>query len=459
MTGKVKESPRFDVVQFVNDNCVAICTCMVIMALSFTGVGNGTIVCALGLVLCIAMFLRSDMRLDLWVFVPLVFYVLLNAYATLRVNGTLIGGYFCVQVILPVIYLAIASMDKREALVARQGVVAWAILAAAIAIVLFVLDAFGGVISRLSWPLTGANALGIFLVIAWFALVGLKGDDRTNRILRRGEPIVLAALALTLSLGSFGALVIGLIAMLLYRKRGRSWGQIAADAAVIVVKLALAVGTGLILYLAPTWGNLPPFDVVALAYLVALVVFWPQIEDYLRSHMRLTAPLAILGPALAVLAALIRGSAPATFAERLEMIQNGIGYLGVNPLFGIGPYQWRMYNMLDADTYFNTWHIHNSLLHVSVELGIIAALMLVVIAVRFFVKRRDPAQRGGAIAFIVHNMMDTSFFFPCVTGLLLVTVGSPRTVGVELAGWPYRLIVGACALALAVLVVCGLAWI
>lgn len=107
------------------------------------------------------------------------------------------------------------------------------------------------------------------------------------------------------------------------------------------------------------------------------------------------------------------------------MMGNGFGYLSVNPLFGVGPYQWRMLNMADGDTYFNTWHIHNSLLHISVELGLIAALMLLVIVVRFFLKRRNPEQRGGFIAFFVHNMFDTSFFFPAITGLMMMTA-APR---------------------------------
>lgn len=118
------------------------------------------------------------------------------------------------------------------------------LVAGAIAIVLFVCNAFGGVVSRLNWPLSGANAEGIFLVIAWFALRALKSDDMPDRVLRHGEPVILVALALTLSLGSFGALVIGAIAMLLYGKRDRTWGAVGADAAVMVVKLAIGVGTG-----------------------------------------------------------------------------------------------------------------------------------------------------------------------------------------------------------------------
>lgn len=454
MGAKSADTPRFDVVQFVSDNCVAICMLLAIVALSFTGVGNAMFVCALGAMLCVAILTKRSMKLDLWIFIPLVIYIVIGAIATFVTYGTLTEGYVCVEAVFLAIYLAIASMGDDEALLMRRGCVAWAIVAAAVAIVFFACNAFGGVVSRLNWPLPGANAEGIFLVIAWFALRALKSDETPDRVLRHGEPIILVALALTLSLGSFGALVIGAIAMLLYGKRDRTWGTVGADAAVMVVKLAIGVGTGLCLYLAPSWGDLPLFNVVTLAYLAVLVVFWPRLDDYLRAHMRLTAPLAILGPLLAVVAACIRGSAPATFVERLEMMGNGFGYLSVNPLFGVGPYQWRMLNMADGDTYFNTWHIHNSLLHISVELGLIAALMLLVIVVRFFLKRRNPEQRGGFIAFFVHNMFDTSFFFPAITGFMMVTAGSPRETGACLCGAPVKILAGAFALGFAALALC-----
>lgn len=457
MGAKSADTPRFDIVQFANDNCVALCTMIVIIALSFTGAGNALMVCVMGFMLCVALLTRRSMKLDLWIFIPLLVYILLCGYASLRAYGTLTQGYVCVQAVFLVVYLAVASMDEDEARFLRQAIVAWVALAAVIGIAFFVFDAFGGVVSRLGWPLGGANALGIYMVIGWFALLGLKGSDVAERILRHVEPLILVSLALTLSLGSFGALVIAIIVMLLYSKRERTWDAVLADAAVLIVKLVIGVGTGICLYLAPSWGDLPLFNIVTIAYLIALVVFWAQLEAFLRSHMRLTAPLAILGPVVAIVAMLIRGSAPATFFERLDMIQNGIGYLSVNPLFGVGAYQWRVLNMMDGDLYFNTWHIHNSLLHIAVELGVIAALMLLVVAVRFFVKRRDPEQRGAFVAFIVHNMLDTSLFFPAIGSLLMVTAGSPRTTGALLYGASVKVFAGAFALVLGVLAAC-IAW-
>ena len=80
--------------------------------------------------------------------------------------------------------------------------------------------------------------------------------------------------------------------------------------------------------------------------------------------------------------------------------------------------------------------------------------MLLVIVVRFFLKRRNPEQRGGFIAFFVHNMFDTSFFFPAITGLMMVTAGSPRETGACLCGTPVKILAGAFALGLAALALC-----
>ena len=106
------------------------------------------------------------------------------------------------------------------------------------------------------------------------------------------------------------------------------------------------------------------------------------------------------------------------------MIRNGLGYLGVDPLLGVGPYQWRRLNLQDGDTYFNTWHIHNVFVHVGVELGLIAMAMLLLIVVRHLRKREAPAQRGAFAAALTHNLMDTSFFYIATVPFLMMTAES-----------------------------------
>lgn len=105
------------------------------------------------------------------------------------------------------------------------------------------------------------------------------------------------------------------------------------------------------------------------------------------------------------------------------MIRNGLGYISAQPVLGIGPYQWRRLNLYDGDTYFNTWHIHNIFIHVGVELGLIAMAMLLVTLIRHITKKEDSAGRGGFTAAVVHNLMDTSFFYMATVPFLMMTAG------------------------------------
>lgn len=101
MGARSADTPRFDVAQFVSDNCVAICMLLAIVALSFTGVGNAMFVCALGAMLCVAILMKRSMKLDLWIFIPLVIYIVIGAIATFVTYGTLTEGYVCVEAGLP----------------------------------------------------------------------------------------------------------------------------------------------------------------------------------------------------------------------------------------------------------------------------------------------------------------------------------------------------------------------
>ena len=138
------------------------------------------------------------------------------------------------------------------------------------------------------------------------------------------------------------------------------------------------------------------------------------------------------------------------------MMKNGFGYLTVHPLWGLGPYHWRAYNYLDSDLYFNTYHIHNVPLHIGVELGLPAMAMALAVIVRRFLKRSEPGHIAGYTAFVVHNLMDTSFFYTGVTAMTLMTVAEPGRGGRGLPVLAARLIFGAYAAMFAVYLFYGL---
>lgn len=425
---------RFDVVRFMDENCVALCVALALVALPFLGIAGGVFMCAVGALLCLAMLTRRAMRLDLWVFIPLLAYVVLNGIATFRIYGTLNEGYFGAQSIYLVIYLAIACVEDHEAEMMRKLCTGWAALVAIIALGVFAGNVLGGKALRLDWPFGNADPQGIFLVIAWFALSGFEGDDGASRLLRRCEPVILVALALTLTMASFGALVIGVIAMLLYEKSRRSWKELGRRALLLVARLVLGAGMGFLLYglafVTPgSW-----IILLGVAVVVIVAVAWERIVAFLSGHLACTVILAVASIALVAGAFFIRANAAGRFVERIAMIQDGIGYVSVDPLFGIGPFQWHHINHELGDPFPTAALIHSTLASVAVEIGLIALAALLIVVVRFFVKRREPWQRGAFIAFLVQNLFDLGFYFPAVTGLLMVTVATPRRGGVCLVG-------------------------
>lgn len=162
-----------------------------------------------------------------------------------------------------------------------------------------------------------------------------------------------------------------------------------------------------------------------------------QEQDRLSGFLACTEPFL-----LAVLAlTLSMGSFLAMAAGTAVLIYD----LTANPLLGVGPYRWRFLDMYDGGTYYNTWHIHNVLLHVGVELGLAAMIMLAAVAVRFLCKKKDPAVKAGFAAFFLHNMMDTGFFYLGITAMVLLAVGNPRSGGKTVRAGIMRVLFGGLA--------------
>ena len=116
------------------------------------------------------------------------------------------------------------------------------------------------------------------------------------------------------------------------------------------------------------------------------------------------------------------------------MMGSGLHYLFQSPLTGVDPYQWRMLDLYDGGKYFNTWHIHNVVLHVGVEMGWIAMAALAVVLLRLLGRRSSPAERALAAVFLVHNLMDTSFFYLGITALVMAAAGGFRAGSRRLSG-------------------------
>lgn len=407
-----------------------------LILLTFTSVGVTTLISLLGILLCLVGVTQRSARIDWWILVPLAVYVVMNMVSSYMTYQSIAIGYGPVQLVWVTIYILSCCLSAKGTSLLRALCVLWAAVVAVIGIVAFAASSFFVSVTRLEYVLGTPNSLGIFMVLGWFALTSCRWDEsasgRLNALLPHLEPLILAALALTLSMGSMASLVVGIIVMMAGRKRGRTWRQVCHEAAITLAKVVLGIGVGLLMYLAAERAEAPVLCVILVVYLALMAILWPRFERFLSKSRAASLLLLLAGILCAILALVMRPGSVFTFAERLQMMANGIGYLDDKPLTGVGPMQWRLLNIDDADIYYSTNHIHNVFIHAGVEFGIIAMVALIVIAVRCFVKRYRQAQHGEDAAFLFNLLTDTGFFFVGVTSMFMLTANGSVTQAKEL---------------------------
>lgn len=416
------------------EHYVVIVMLLALAALTVGGVGSPDTVGVTGLILCAAGLSRKAVKVDLWVLVPLTAYIVLGALSSYVTYGYFTGGYTATQAILPALYLLMACLSGEELLLFRRLSLLWAACVAAHGMTQFIRRALDGSAGRLGGMLGNPNSLGIFLVIAWFGLTAWMPAEEEkgtlSTLLRRLEPLVLTTLALTLSMGSFVALAVGMAYMAAGWLRRDGWRTAISRICRMLAKAGLCMGLGVLMYFTARRTAIPWFCLALLAYLLALTALWEKLDRFLRDLPWAAAGMTAAGTMVAAATIAIRPSSIDTFLERLEMMRNGLGYVLSAPLLGVGPYQWRLLNLSDADIYFNTWHIHNIPIHVAVELGLPAAVMLFVLVVHVF--RKKSPNRAGFAALVCHSLMDTGFFYLGTMSLVTVTVGDPGEGGAQL---------------------------
>ncbi len=417
------------------ENPLLVCLFLTLLITTMLGIGNILIVSLLGLLLCLAGALQRPGKVDLWILAPLILYNLLSMASSWRTFGNAVSGYASTQMLYPVIYLVMACLDFSALRRLKGLCAAWAGAVAAVAMGRFAIQATMGSSGRLEGALGNPNALGIFLVIGWFALIGCREDKDPfpgNSFLPFLEPLLLMAAAMTVSMGSFVAMAAGILSLLYRKKREHSYQEAFLYGSCLLSKASLGMGTGMLIYLAADRTGMPWLCLPFLFYGCAMVLLFRRLETFLEAFPKMAAAIPCLGLAVGITAIAARPNAAATFVERLEMIRNGIRYLGMKPLLGVGPYQWRILNLYDGDKYFHTYHIHNLFVHVGVEMGLPAMAMLAVITIRILKKEKCAAGKAGFIAFLVHNLMDTSFFYMGITTAAMLSVGEPGHGGTSL---------------------------
>ena len=438
------------------EHYIVVCLILGQFALTWSGVGGGSGVGTLGVILCVAGAAQRRAQVDLWVLVPLIGYSLAGMASSSAHQGSPVGSYPSSHMIFAAMYLLSACLKEEERRGLRRLCVLWAGAAGAAGMVRFVYRAaVEGSVRRLGGIVGNPNGMGIFLVLGWFALLGCLADGPDGRwdVLGYIEPVLLAALGRTLSMGSFLSMAAGLLVLLL--KGRRPVAERVRHGCRLLARASLGVGSGVLLYVAAGRTGSPRSCLVVAAYVLAMTALWRDVTLFLEARGRAAMSIAALGVLVALGAVAARPGAAATFGERLEMMGSALSYLGVNPLLGVGPYRWRLLDLRDGGTYFNTWHIHNVPLHVGVELGWAAMAMLAAVAVRFYRKGPSAAAQAGFTAFLCHNLMDTSFFYVGITSMLLLTAGSPCKGGREAGRGATGLLFGSFGLVFAYELYCG----
>lgn len=418
---------------------------LALIVMTLLGVGNYVIVAVVGIVLCAAGFRRGGARVDIWVLIPLLVYWLMSAASSYAAYGNILRGFAPSHAIFPVLYLVMAHLEEDELRLLRRLCALWAGCVSVMALTEFVRKALEGSAARLGGVYGNPNALGSFLVLGWFAWMTCMEEKEplggpTLRLARRMEPLILAALALTLSMGNFLSMAVGVLVLLVMKKRENTWRETFHYICRLLARASIGVGTGLLLYMTARNTEIPWFCVVLAVYLLVLAFFWEKLVRFLAVYPWAAMVLAGSGVLVAGAAVILRPSSFATFAERLGMMRNGLFYITQKPILGLGPMQWREVNMLDGDKYYNTWYIHNVLIHLGVEVGLIAMEALVLIIIRQYVKKSEPGRKGGFTAFCLYNLMDTSFFYVGISSMMILSTANPRGQGRQVPAIITRLI-------------------
>lgn len=409
------------------DHYLVVLLFLSLLTLTLTGVGNTAVVSALGAALCLAGCIQGAVTVDLWVLLPLLVFDVLGMASSYHAYGTISAGFVPIQTIFTALYLLMAYLTDQERFSLRKLCVLWAGGTAALGIVQFTIRAQTFHVGRLGGLLGNPNVFGIFLVVSWFAL--LAGQNEDSGYLKRLEPVILAALAMTLSMGSFLAMAAGILISCLMDWCGNGLRLAASRACQTMARAVVGMGIGLLVYIAGRKTDASWLCILLALYLMAAAMDWENFSSFLRERPLMSWLLTGAGIIVAGAVVLLRPSAAATFAERLEMIRANLRYLAVNPLLGVGPYQWQLLDYNDGGTFFNTWYIHNLFLHIGVELGVVAMAALAAVTIRHFLKRGEPETRVGSAALLVHCMMDVGFFYAAVPTLAILTAGHPREGG------------------------------
>lgn len=423
--------------QLATRDGLAVLLAVVVFAYLVIPVYSAVVALSGSVLICLYCFVLGPTKVDLKALVGLGVLAAATAFSAVVYYGDIAFNY-PLFFVFPVIYFASSYLGKSSRRLLFRICVVGAALVALVGLVTFSFEAMNDTAWRARAVVGTPNGLGIFLAIAWLCLLTMK--DREKERLLFLEPVLLSCLALTLSGGSLLSLACGLAVLLYQQRKKSSWKGVALWATNLAARMVIAFSLGLMFYVAANRTTIPWFCFILVGLVLFVCAMWPKVLALLKDCHWLTNTIVVLCGAAFVVALLsFRQSAFSTFAERIAMMENGLGYLFRYPLYGLGYGQWPLYNFEDADMYFNVAHIHNAVIHIGVEFGLAAmASVVYLIAYRFW---KGGQNTPGALAFVVHNLIDVPLFTRMSLFALTVCV-SPRRKGVHLDIFEARITLG-----------------
>lgn len=260
-----------------------------LIILTLGGTGSPVSIGITGILLCLIGLFQKTIKVDLWIFLPLLLYGIFSLISSYIAVNTPFSGYVYAQLICPIIYILATSLDEHDRTVLRSLTLLYAAIISTVGIFHFLIEAFKDTANRLGGIFDNANVMGIFLVMSWFSLLMPKSQADSENSLYRSllkhlEPIFMCGIALTLSMGSFVAMAIGILVLVIYKIRTNSFSDAAIFLAEILTRASIGIGSGLLIYIAATRTDSTLLLIsVAICY-IAVVVLWNRFEEYIHFY-------------------------------------------------------------------------------------------------------------------------------------------------------------------------------
>lgn len=86
-----------------------------LVVLTLIGIGTRMYISLIGIAICIACLFRKEVRIDWWIFLPLVAYVGMNMVSSYVAYGSILFGYGTLHLVFVTLYAASCCLRIGEA--------------------------------------------------------------------------------------------------------------------------------------------------------------------------------------------------------------------------------------------------------------------------------------------------------------------------------------------------------